>query len=183
MLSLFLLPLLSIAQNECPKDTLKVDFQSPVTGKRKIVCQIKKDGKFETVAEFNPDEKDNKQIVTAQKTEIKEPVSEDNCEVELRALLNYYKKTFASAQNSKSKSECKTYLSQFVKEWQERNFCGSLTYGESSEAFKQHFQSQLTGPLTEVKGYITDKQSLDFILKRFPAKMNLYLNNECSNKP
>lgn len=42
MLLIFLLPLLAMAQTpesvNCPADTLKVDYQSPVSGLRKIVC-------------------------------------------------------------------------------------------------------------------------------------------------
>lgn len=40
------------AQSECPPGSMKVEFFSAASEKKKILCQVKKDGKFETVADI-----------------------------------------------------------------------------------------------------------------------------------
>lgn len=53
MIYLFLFSLFVQAQNDCPKNSLRVEFDSPVTRTKKILCQIKKDGQFVTISELN----------------------------------------------------------------------------------------------------------------------------------
>jgi alpha-tubulin suppressor-like RCC1 family protein len=41
------------AQQVCPSNTLKVEFNDPIDKKHKIFCQVKKDGKYETVLDLS----------------------------------------------------------------------------------------------------------------------------------